>query len=84
MDGPSLQLQGTLNSSIREALLTQRPILTHLNADTTWLLQLPYPSDAARPPGRSRFNIVLDPWFQGQCRSVRLGVIGTVRVLIQP
>lgn len=65
MDGPSLQLQETFNSSIREALLAQRPILTHLNADTTWLLQLPYPSDVARPPGRTRFNIVLDPWFQG-------------------
>ena len=78
MDGPSLQLQGTLNSSIREALLAQRPILTHLNADTTWLLQLPYPNNAARPPGRSRFNIVLDPWLRGQCRRFWLGIFWTV------
>ncbi|KAI1749961.1 hypothetical protein F4782DRAFT_510850 [Xylaria castorea] len=41
------------------------PILTHLNADTTWLLHLPYPEGVVRPPGRSRFNVLLDPWLQG-------------------
>lgn len=44
---------------------TSRPILVHLNADTTWLLQLPYPSSATPPPGRTRFNILLDPWLLG-------------------
>ncbi|OAQ69933.1 major facilitator superfamily protein [Pochonia chlamydosporia 170] len=44
---------------------TSRPVLVHLNADTTWLLQLPYPSSTTPPPGRSRFNILLDPWLQG-------------------
>lgn len=42
-----------------------RPVLVHLNADTTWLLQLPYPPNANVPPGRSRFNILIDPWLQG-------------------
>ncbi|KAH9908513.1 hypothetical protein F4778DRAFT_350209 [Xylariomycetidae sp. FL2044] len=40
-------------------------VLTHVNADTTWLLSLPYPADAARPSGRSRYNILIDPWLQG-------------------
>lgn len=42
-----------------------RPLLTHLNADTSWLLQLPHPSSASPPPGRTHFNILLDPWLQG-------------------
>lgn len=52
------------------------PVLAHLNADTTWLLQLPIPaalstsavnktnkSNKRRP--RSRYNILIDPWLQG-------------------
>lgn len=62
MDGPSLQLQDTLNGSIGSALKSRRPILTHLNADTSWLLQLPYPASVRPPPGRSRLNILFDPW----------------------
>ncbi len=65
MDCPSLQLQETLNGSIQRALLSHRPILTHLNADTSWLLQLPYPPNTKRPPGRSRWNVVFDPWLAG-------------------
>ncbi|KAH6693553.1 hypothetical protein F5X68DRAFT_247875 [Plectosphaerella plurivora] len=49
----------------RSALDAQRPVLVHLNADTTWLIQLPYPPSAAKPPGRTHFNILLDPWLQG-------------------
>lgn len=41
------------------------PVLIHLNADTTWLLSLPYPPSTERPVGRTRFNILLDPWLQG-------------------
>ncbi|TDZ24494.1 hypothetical protein Cob_v003287 [Colletotrichum orbiculare MAFF 240422] len=48
-----------------EALETDRPILIHLNADTTWLIQLPYPPSEEAPSGRKRFNILLDPWLQG-------------------
>lgn len=42
-----------------------RPLLIHLNADTTWLIQLPYPKSQKVPNGRSHFNILLDPWLQG-------------------
>ncbi|TGJ85848.1 hypothetical protein E0Z10_g2931 [Xylaria hypoxylon] len=59
----------TLHISDRAALAaawrSPYPILTHLNADTTWLLHIPYPEGVARPPGRSRFNVLLDPWLQG-------------------
>ncbi len=65
MDQPSFQLQGNLRDSLRGVLASRRPILSHLNADTTWLLQLPYPAHALRPPGRSHFNVLLDPWFRG-------------------
>jgi hypothetical protein len=62
---PSSQLLLELKDSIEGALAAQRPILAHLNADTTWLLSLPYPDDASRPPERCRFNILIDPWLQG-------------------
>lgn len=39
--------------------------MAHLNADTTWLLQIPYPSTIDHPPHRTRFNILIDPWFKG-------------------
>jgi hypothetical protein len=41
------------------------PVLCHLNADTSWLLSLPYPSTPGRSQGRSRYNILIDPWFVG-------------------
>ncbi|KAB5566112.1 hypothetical protein GE09DRAFT_1272525, partial [Coniochaeta sp. 2T2.1] len=44
---------------------SRRPVLTHLNADTTWLLQLPYPATSPSPDVRSHFNILIDPWLQG-------------------
>lgn len=61
----SLQIHQTLQNSIQRAFLTRRPILTHLNADTTWLLQLPYPHSLSHCNGRSRYNIVFDPWLKG-------------------
>lgn len=65
MDEPSLQLQQNLRDSIKRALACRRPVLTHLNADTAWLLQLPYPPDANPPKGRSHFYILIDPWLIG-------------------
>ncbi|KAK2599445.1 hypothetical protein N8I77_011199 [Diaporthe amygdali] len=59
----------------KTALASPRPVLAHLNADTTWLLQLPVPASAGASPSsksktkktarRSRFNILIDPWLQG-------------------
>ena len=63
MDNPSLQLRADLHNSIHRAFSKNRPVLTHLNADTTWLLQLPYPEIPAS--GRTHFNILIDPWLQG-------------------
>lgn len=41
---------------------TARPLLVHLNADTTWLIQLPLPSPSAN---RTHFNLLIDPWLRG-------------------
>lgn len=54
-----------LDKSSAAAFQIHRPILTHLNADSSWLLQLPCPQDHRLRAGRSRYNIVIDPWFQG-------------------
>ena len=43
----------------------QRPLLTHLNADTTWLLSLPCSGHRASLPGRVFYNILIDPWLKG-------------------
>lgn len=59
------ELPHELDGSAAETFAAQRPILWHLNADTTWLLSLPYPDDAPRPPQRCRFNILIDPWLKG-------------------
>ncbi|TVY16875.1 hypothetical protein LARI1_G006324 [Lachnellula arida] len=43
---------------------TRRPLLTHLNADTTWLLSLPIPS--SKPTNTRIYNhILIDPWLRG-------------------
>lgn len=54
-------------SDYKEKIRTSasRPVLSHLNADTSWLLSLAYPPTAAPPLGRSRYNILIDPWFTG-------------------
>lgn len=52
-------------SAVEAILQDPAPVLIHLNADTTWLIQLPYPAGSEPPPGRSRFNVLLDPWLQG-------------------
>ncbi|MCJ1281083.1 hypothetical protein MMC26_000401 [Xylographa opegraphella] len=44
---------------------TRRPVLTHLNADTSWLLQLPYPDGLSPPLGGLFYNILIDPWLSG-------------------
>lgn len=42
------------------------PILHHLNADSSWLLQLPRPESAGSERTSSHyFNILLDPWLKG-------------------
>ncbi|MCJ1434475.1 hypothetical protein MMC27_003844 [Xylographa pallens] len=61
----SHQLQQELHDSVIRAMGTHRPILTHLNADTSWLLQLPYPDGSSSPSGGLFYNILIDPWLSG-------------------
>ncbi|CAL3973740.1 unnamed protein product [Diplocarpon coronariae] len=61
----SSQLHATLRESISRSLSSRRPLLTHLNADTTWLLSLPYPDSAERRDGYAYYHILIDPWFRG-------------------
>ena len=61
----SAQLYHNLRASITEAFATRRPLLTHLNADTTWLLSVPYPINSTNPKKRTYFHILIDPWLRG-------------------
>ncbi|PBP16934.1 hypothetical protein BUE80_DR012329 [Diplocarpon rosae] len=61
----SSQLHATLRESIFRSLSSRRPLLTHLNADTTWLLSLPYPDSAERRDGNTYYHILIDPWLRG-------------------
>ncbi|EPS36021.1 hypothetical protein H072_10406 [Dactylellina haptotyla CBS 200.50] len=53
------------DSSKKFDIAPGRPILTHLNADTTWLLLLPYPPGAPNANNRKYFRILFDPWLSG-------------------
>ena len=65
LDEPSAQLYLNIRESIQSALATRRPILHHLNADTSWFLQIPRPESALRNGGRFYYNILIDPWLSG-------------------
>lgn len=76
---PSEQLQASLQESIQSALSTRRPLLHHLNADSSWLVQIPRPLEESeglvngnakigsrgRGMGRRYFNVLIDPWLAG-------------------
>jgi hypothetical protein len=65
MDGPSAQLHLEIRDAVVRALATRRPILHHLNADTSWLLQIPRPANAVKHGSRIYYNVLIDPWFVG-------------------
>ena len=65
MDAPSAQLHLELRDAVVRALATRRPILHHLNADTSWLLQVPRPANAVAHGARIYYNVLIDPWFIG-------------------
>ncbi|KAJ4987615.1 hypothetical protein SVAN01_06928 [Stagonosporopsis vannaccii] len=65
MDEPSEQLHLETRDAVVRALATRRPILHHLNADTSWLLQIPRPANAVKHGSRVYYNILIDPWFVG-------------------
>jgi hypothetical protein len=59
-----MELPEELRASILASQGTE-PILHHLNADSSWLVQIPYPPHSPGSEGRKFFNIVLDPWLSG-------------------
>ena len=65
MDAPSAQLHLEIRDAVVKSLATRRPILHHLNADTSWLLQIPRPLSAVKHGSRVYYNILIDPWLQG-------------------
>ena len=65
MDEPSAQLQLDMRAAVINALSSRRPVLHHLNADSSWLLQIPRPESASRRGGRFYYNILIDPWLAG-------------------
>lgn len=64
-DAPSAQLHLEIRDQVVRSLATRRPILHHLNADTSWLLQIPRPASAIKHGSRIYYNILIDPWLQG-------------------
>lgn len=65
MDAPSVQLNLEIRDAVVKALATRRPLLHHLNADTSWLLQIPRPANAVKHGSRVYYNVLIDPWFVG-------------------
>lgn len=65
MDAPSAQIHLEVRDAIVRSLATRRPILHHLNADTSWLLQIPRPASAIKHGSRIYYNILIDPWLRG-------------------
>lgn len=65
MDEISAQIKRELENTVVDALASHRPILRHLNPDSSWLLQIPRPQTALTRSGRYYFNILIDPWLSG-------------------
>lgn len=61
---PSEQLQEDLLASVVRSLNSRRPLLHHLNADTSWLLQIPRPLHE-KGDGKRYYNLLIDPWLSG-------------------
>lgn len=65
MADPSTQLNQEFRADVAAAHASHRPILRRLNADSSWLLQLPRPAAAARRSHRTFYTILVDPWLSG-------------------
>ena len=65
-DSETIELSQSLRESISSAQSsTRRPVLHHLNADSSWLFQIPRPENAPSDDGRKYFNVLIDPWLSG-------------------
>lgn len=65
MDEPSVQLQLDLNCSVQHELATRRPLLHRLQG-SSWVLQIPRPTNAVAHGARFYYNILVDPCFVRQ------------------
>lgn len=65
LDAPSAQLHLEQRAATVRALASRRPVLHHLNADTSWLLQIPRPASAVKRGARIYYNVLIDPWLRG-------------------
>jgi hypothetical protein len=65
MDEPSVQLQLDLSRAVQHGLATRRPLLHRLHG-SSWILQIPRPSNAVRHGSRFYYNILVDPCFVKQ------------------
>lgn len=67
---PSEQLHSELRTAAQQSFSSCRPVLTHLNADSSWLLSVPYPRSLDSPRERVYFHILIDPWLKGSQEDV--------------
>ncbi|KAL1640889.1 hypothetical protein SLS58_006505 [Diplodia intermedia] len=65
MDPSSAQLHQEVRDAVTRELCHRRPLLHHINADSSWLLQIPRPVAATRKGGRAYYNVLIDPWLSG-------------------
>lgn len=65
MDEPSVQLQLDLKSSVRHELATRRPLLHRLQG-SSWVLQIPRPTNAVAHGARFYYNVLVEPCFARQ------------------
>ncbi|KAK0642842.1 hypothetical protein DIS24_g8677 [Lasiodiplodia hormozganensis] len=65
MDPSSAQLHQEVRDAVTRELGHRRPLLHHLNADSSWLLQIPRPAAATKRGGRAYYNVLIDPWLSG-------------------
>jgi hypothetical protein len=65
MDEPSVQLQLDLSRAVQHELAHRRPLLHRLHG-SSWVLQIPRPSNAVRHGSRFYYNILVDPCFVRQ------------------
>jgi hypothetical protein len=65
MDEPSAQLWQDLSRAVQHELAHRRPLLHRLHG-SSWVLQIPRPSNAVRHGSRFYYNILVDPCFMRQ------------------
>lgn len=58
-------MSANLRDAVNASLTARRPLLHHLNADTSWLLQVSQPHATTSNGSRHWYNVLIDPWLTG-------------------